>query len=270
MRLFLPSLQARIAAARADGLRFAHYTSAPAAMSMVKSGEIRLRNTQCMNDSSEVRHGLELLGRAYRGAHGERLMGFLEVDLAGVPPAGGRADRGAGRDRRARQLHRLRVGARPGRGRDRAAVDVARLRRYRRGRAGAAQPAAGRGGKRRARGVHRAGGIRRPGGVLRAVRAVRRRAHRARGRTSRGSARSGSAGGWSAAITSRRSRPSIRGSPRSASGGWPSRRRCSRRATWCARSSSAAGSRSWSTSCRWRGGTAAQAPARRSRTCSTR
>ncbi|MFO1210180.1 MAG: DUF2971 domain-containing protein [Amaricoccus sp.] len=78
MRLFLPSLDARVAEARASGLRFAHYTAAPAAMSMVRNRELWLRNTQCMNDSSEVRHGLELLGRAYRGAHGARLMGFLE------------------------------------------------------------------------------------------------------------------------------------------------------------------------------------------------
>ena len=31
-------------------------------MSMIRNGEMWLRNTQCMNDFSEVRHGLELLG----------------------------------------------------------------------------------------------------------------------------------------------------------------------------------------------------------------
>ncbi|MFO1143103.1 MAG: DUF2971 domain-containing protein [Amaricoccus sp.] len=79
LRVFLPGLHARVAAAQAKGLSFAHYTAAPAAMNMVRNGEIWLRNTQCMNDFSEVRHGLDLLGRAYRGVHGQRLMGFLDA-----------------------------------------------------------------------------------------------------------------------------------------------------------------------------------------------
>ncbi|WP_396642869.1 hypothetical protein [Methylomonas sp. 2B] len=47
------------------GLRFAHYTSADAAMNIIKNREIWLRNVQCMNDYMEVRHGIECLAKAY-------------------------------------------------------------------------------------------------------------------------------------------------------------------------------------------------------------
>ena len=84
IRVFLPSLHARVAQALASGQRFVHYTGAAAAMGMIRSGELWLRNTQCMNDFSEVRHGLELLARAYRSSHGERLIGFFETVYPGI------------------------------------------------------------------------------------------------------------------------------------------------------------------------------------------
>ena len=78
LRVFLPLLHERVARAVASGQRFVHYTGAPAAMSMIRNGEMWLRNTQCMNDFSEVRYGLELLDAAYRSDDGQRLIGFLE------------------------------------------------------------------------------------------------------------------------------------------------------------------------------------------------
>lgn len=83
LRLFLPGLYAGVRRAAETGQRFAHYTSAAAAVSMIRNRELWLRNTQVMNDSSEVRHGLELLERAYRGAAGQRLIGFLEAIYPG-------------------------------------------------------------------------------------------------------------------------------------------------------------------------------------------
>lgn len=78
LRLFLPTLHARLAAAEASDQRFVHYTSAQAAVSMIRNGELWLRNAQCMNDFSEVRLGLDLLQRAYRSRKGQELIGFLE------------------------------------------------------------------------------------------------------------------------------------------------------------------------------------------------
>jgi hypothetical protein len=70
LRAFLPALYRRAEQAIADGQRFVHYTGAAAAMGMIRNREIWLRNTQCMNDFSEVRHGLELVRDAYRGPAG--------------------------------------------------------------------------------------------------------------------------------------------------------------------------------------------------------
>jgi len=84
IRVFLPSLYERVGQALASGQRFVHYTGAAAAVSMIRNGEMWLRNTQCMNDFSEVRHGLELLGRAYRSTAGERLTGFFESIFPGI------------------------------------------------------------------------------------------------------------------------------------------------------------------------------------------
>jgi hypothetical protein len=78
LAVFMPQVHRRLALAHATGQRFVHYTSAPAAMNIIQNGELWLRNTQCMNDFSEVRHGLDLLRRAYRGIHGQKLIGFLE------------------------------------------------------------------------------------------------------------------------------------------------------------------------------------------------
>lgn len=47
----------RMANAKAQGRRFVHYTSAPAAISIIEKQEIWLRNSAAMNDYSEVQHG---------------------------------------------------------------------------------------------------------------------------------------------------------------------------------------------------------------------
>jgi hypothetical protein len=45
----------------AKGGRFAHYTSADAAVSIIKTKRIWMRNTTCMSDYREVQHGYEML-----------------------------------------------------------------------------------------------------------------------------------------------------------------------------------------------------------------
>jgi hypothetical protein len=44
-----------------DYARFVHYTSAEAALSIIRSKRIWMRNTMCMSDYREVQHGYELL-----------------------------------------------------------------------------------------------------------------------------------------------------------------------------------------------------------------
>ena len=45
--------------------RFVHYTSAEAAMQIIKSKRIWLRNTTCMSDYSEVMHGYDILWKFF-------------------------------------------------------------------------------------------------------------------------------------------------------------------------------------------------------------
>ena len=70
---------------REKGLRFAHYTNAEAAMNIIKSKEVWLRNAQCMNDFSEIEHGLECLVKAFGGeTHGKKFKDFLNNLFPGI------------------------------------------------------------------------------------------------------------------------------------------------------------------------------------------
>jgi len=43
--------------------RFVHYTTAEAALSIIKSKRVLMRNTTCMADYREVQHGFDILNR---------------------------------------------------------------------------------------------------------------------------------------------------------------------------------------------------------------
>jgi hypothetical protein len=63
------------------GGRFAHYTSAAAALSIIKSKSIWMRNTTCMADYSEVQHGIAKL----RGQENLKLLlKWLDENVAGA------------------------------------------------------------------------------------------------------------------------------------------------------------------------------------------
>ena len=64
------ALPARRAGGRGRAAVRPLHRRATAAMSMIRNREIWLRNTQCMNDFSEVLHRFELLREAYRSAGG--------------------------------------------------------------------------------------------------------------------------------------------------------------------------------------------------------
>src|SRR5262249_7156591 len=47
------------------GTRFVHYTSAEAALKIIRSKRLWMRNTTCMADYSEVQHGVEMLRKVF-------------------------------------------------------------------------------------------------------------------------------------------------------------------------------------------------------------
>jgi hypothetical protein len=65
-RIFFPHAYQQHARVLKDGTRFVHYTNANAAMGILQSKTIWMRNSSCMNDVSEVRYGLERLWKTYR------------------------------------------------------------------------------------------------------------------------------------------------------------------------------------------------------------
>jgi hypothetical protein len=64
--------------------RFVHYTSARAAKSIIESACIWMRNVTCMNDYSEVQHGLECLFAAYNSDIGKKFRDALDIWFPGL------------------------------------------------------------------------------------------------------------------------------------------------------------------------------------------
>lgn len=82
-RVFYPHMTDRVTRLRSGG-RLVHYSSAEAAMNIIAGREIWLRNTTCMNDFSEVEHGLASLREAYNSSLGQAWRTWLDEKLAGV------------------------------------------------------------------------------------------------------------------------------------------------------------------------------------------
>lgn len=64
-QVFFPNILERQNAVKTSGKRFVHYTSAQAAMSILKERKIWMRQPTCMNDFTEVEHGVQCLQKAY-------------------------------------------------------------------------------------------------------------------------------------------------------------------------------------------------------------
>ncbi len=65
--------------------RFVHYTSAEAALQIIKSKRIWMRNTNCMADYSEVRHGYNILLKFFSdGNNKEMFISALEECANGI------------------------------------------------------------------------------------------------------------------------------------------------------------------------------------------
>jgi hypothetical protein len=64
---------------------FAHYTSAEAALSIIKSKRVWMRNTTCMADYREVQHGFEILRKFFsEKAKTEAFVAALDVCVPGA------------------------------------------------------------------------------------------------------------------------------------------------------------------------------------------
>jgi hypothetical protein len=85
--MFMPHAAREMARVKVSNLRFAHYTSADTGLKILRSERMLLRNSNLMNDFSEVRHGWNCLLSAYSGDFGNRLQNCLrkvQNDLPGI------------------------------------------------------------------------------------------------------------------------------------------------------------------------------------------
>lgn len=83
--IFFPYAMREIARVRDNNVRFVHYTSADAALKILRSERLFLRNSSLMNDFSEVLHGLACLKKAYAGPQGDRLKQALRQVQSDLP-----------------------------------------------------------------------------------------------------------------------------------------------------------------------------------------
>ena len=75
--IFHPHLLNKLHEAREGDIRLVHYTTAAAAMNILRTTDVWLRKTSCMSDYMEVRHGIDCLVRAFQGETGKQLIETL-------------------------------------------------------------------------------------------------------------------------------------------------------------------------------------------------
>lgn len=68
MNILYPKLIEDIERVKAEKLRFVHYTTAESLLNILSSREIWLRQPKCMNDYSEIEHGISCLIKAYNSS----------------------------------------------------------------------------------------------------------------------------------------------------------------------------------------------------------
>lgn len=83
--LFFPYASKKIREAKDTKIKLAHYTSAEAAVKILRSKELWLRNARIMNDFSEIEHGHECLRSVWPNAEsGNKLKKMLEIIEPGL------------------------------------------------------------------------------------------------------------------------------------------------------------------------------------------
>jgi Protein of unknown function (DUF2971) len=79
LSIFLPSAFQRLQSARQNNQFFAHYTSAEAAMKIVSSKTVWLRNTRAVNDWSEIKFGVNRVIERFNRTEGADLWAALNA-----------------------------------------------------------------------------------------------------------------------------------------------------------------------------------------------
>lgn len=84
-QIFHPyAFKRQLSLSRDDSARFVHYTGAEAAVNMLRTKEIWMRNATCMNDYLEIQYGLECLAAAYNSKVGNDLNRYIDSIHAGL------------------------------------------------------------------------------------------------------------------------------------------------------------------------------------------
>jgi len=81
--IFMPYAMQRLLNVTSNNTKFVHYTSAYSAMNILRSKEVWMRKTSCMNDYMEVRHGLQCLQSAYHSQVGLKFRKTLDELFSG-------------------------------------------------------------------------------------------------------------------------------------------------------------------------------------------
>lgn len=84
MEVFHPHATRRLIEIDQKKTRFVHYTSAEVGLEILRTRKIWMRLACCMDDYSEVAHGLQSLAAAYASDHGTRLKTFLDAKFPGI------------------------------------------------------------------------------------------------------------------------------------------------------------------------------------------
>jgi hypothetical protein len=70
-QIFSPAVVETILTAESKRLRLVHYTSADTATKIIEGKSVWLRKANCMNDFSEVEHGLQVLACVFKARETE-------------------------------------------------------------------------------------------------------------------------------------------------------------------------------------------------------
>ncbi len=85
LSIFYPRILESAERVEKENLRLVQYTSADAAMSILRNKEVWLRNVQCMNDYREVDHGIDCLVAAFKNEkEGANFKAVMEGLLPGI------------------------------------------------------------------------------------------------------------------------------------------------------------------------------------------
>ncbi|MDX0478753.1 DUF2971 domain-containing protein [Sinorhizobium medicae] len=86
LEIFYPYALGKQAEALSSGRPFVHYCSSAAALSMIQSQQVWMRNVTWMNDSSEIAYGKSCLYNALQSDWGEKLAAILDEMFPGFSP----------------------------------------------------------------------------------------------------------------------------------------------------------------------------------------